>query len=672
MPSHPPACATLACAAVLTFAAPAVAAEFPQDPPLRAKHYFQFADRIAAGMRADWVPSRRAYVSELNGPAVRTNVNLLIVHAVAALRGHRGPSRADARARLLVQRLIRRPMSLLRARRAMESESICWATDLDSGRRGHISLDSQVAEALAWAWKARGPLGLRPMTARRIVRTVERCARHAGWRYPRALANQINWNAQLYASVRRVSGHGALLRGDYRRHLARFVAGIRTPQPGMRTTNLGPGFAFHYQPGRSPLTKLNFDAPEYANIVATALQHYPEARRAGMAPLPPGAVGLLRGWVRRLLAGAWTHAGYLNWDTGYGYQRWHSGQYWAFSQQGLLAIATARPFWPHPRAGAWAKALFDRGLILYSRWSDEAGAGVAPKLPFGVHSRHEDYDLYATRIAANAMRAVGLGLGGMAAQDPPPLYAYDSDTGRLAVTTPRYSTAIVPSNRRAFAYGGIGIARLYGRAQRPLGTIGGTPPGAFGVVVRDARGHERLASQRGKRFPGSLRLTGRELAVAPPLAGHRATPAAGRFAAIGALGHVARGAVRMTSTHRFRPDSIETRWAVTCSAGCAGSRVDAHFPSWGRGAHVVAVLRGGVRVRLFRDGPVVRLGDVARVELAGYDVVPLEGPAEARLRLVGAPRQATNPDPGPTLAIRLVDRARLTGVALAVRVIPVG
>ena len=38
---------------------------------------------------------------------------------------------------------------------------------------------------------------------------------------------------------------------------------------------------------------------------------------------PPAQLGLLREWVRRAIAGYWTHGGYLNWDTGLGFYRWH-------------------------------------------------------------------------------------------------------------------------------------------------------------------------------------------------------------------------------------------------------------------------------------------------------------------------------------------------------------
>jgi hypothetical protein len=385
---------------------------------------------------------------------------MLLIHAVAALRRHTGPTRQDKRARRLIDHMIHRPMARLAH---ASSRTICWARRLDTGTLDHVSLDSQVAEALDAAWQARKALGLSRASAATIVSTVDRCAHHPAWRFPHALSNQINWNAQLYAHAAHLTGHGDLLRNDYRRHLARFASAITRPLSGMVASNLGPGYGygFHYAITRSSQAKLNFDTPEYANIVISALQYYPQALHAGMAPLGAHSVRLFRCWVTRLLTGAWTHAGYLNWDTGYGRARWNSGQYWAFAQQGLLTIATTPQFWARPEYGRWAKAMFDRGLLLYARWAAEAGSPRAPKLPFDVLPEHRDWDLYASRIAANAVRAITLGLGSKSAVDPPPLYDFDPETGRLAVTTPSYSTAIVPSNRHAFAYGGIDIARLY-------------------------------------------------------------------------------------------------------------------------------------------------------------------------------------------------------------------
>ena len=69
-----------------------------------------------------------------------------------------------------------------------------------------------------------------------------------------------------------------------------------------------------------------------------------------MAPIAPEHVTLLRAWIEHIVYGYWTHGGYLNWDTGYGFKRWHAGRTWALAQQGLLAIAAAPRF--HNVSGA--------------------------------------------------------------------------------------------------------------------------------------------------------------------------------------------------------------------------------------------------------------------------------------------------------------------------------
>jgi hypothetical protein len=626
----------------------------PAAPAFRDADYLAFADGVLLGLGAQWDPAQGVYVSRHKGAAARTNANLLLIHATAALRGHTGPSRQDERGRALVARMTSAPMFEYRRGREWSSRSACWMKRLTDGERDHVSLDSQVAEALAAAWRARRRLSLPAALAARTARIVDRCAHHPAWRFPHLLKNQINWSAQLYAAAADVTGQSDLLRRDYRRHLVRFTEAIARPRRGMRSANLGPGFGFHYNPELPATTPGNFDTPEYANIVASALQQYPRALRAGMKPLRGRELRLLRRWVTRLLTGSWTHAGYLNWDTGHGTRRWHSAQYWAFAQQGLLAIAAAPPFWARPEYGRWAKALFDRGLLLYTRWGKEAGNGIAPQLPFDVFSDHRDQDLYATRIAANAMRAIALGLGDAPATAPPPLYSFDRETGRLAVTTPSYSTAIVPDNRRAFAYGGIELARLFDGGQRVAATTGGTPPNAFGVVVGDTAGGTLLASQDGGSR-GRLRVLGRR-------------PPAGSFRELRATGRVAADGLRITTTHRFRAHDIVVRWDVSCQSRCG--TIDVHLPTWGEDAAIEVHHRDGSHAPLAAP---VALADVARAELgaeAGYTVTPIGPPPGAILVPVATAPQPTDPHPGPTLAIRLAAGPAVRETSLAVRIRP--
>src|SRR4029079_16016804 len=94
--------------------------------------------------------------------------------------------------------------------------------------------------------------------------------------------------------------------------------------------------------------------------------------------------------------------------------------------------------------GAWAKFFFDRGLALYTRWADEEGGGtLAPAWLNGGRAEVGGGDgskiLFGARMAANAARAIDLGLGERPAQQPPPVYAYDPHIGRLAGSTPGHS-----------------------------------------------------------------------------------------------------------------------------------------------------------------------------------------------------------------------------------------
>ena len=94
----------------------------------------------------------------------------------------------------------------------------------------------------------------------------------------------------------------------------------------------------------------------------------------------------------------------------------------------------------------------------------------------------------ASRIAANAARAVMAGIPARPGSEPPPLYAFDPAVGRLAVTTPRYNTAITAVTNGAYPYGGIDLARLYDDRQEVAATLGAKMPASFGIVARNRHG----------------------------------------------------------------------------------------------------------------------------------------------------------------------------------------
>jgi len=560
--------AVLVSAVVLLGAAPARAA-------LTDDGYWAFADRLMTGFDPRWNEARGLYVADHGAGGMRENAALLLTHAVAALKGHTGPTRRDARARRLVDHLTRGPGWLGTAPAPGLTQSTCWSNDLETRVRQHMSLEPKVAEALMWAWRARDQLALTPAQRYRIASTVSACAASAAWRWPRRLLDQIAWNADMYASAATVAGRTDLLVTDYRRQLADFAAGIAVPMAGMRSPNLGRGYEFHYRPDHRAGAASNFDTPEYANITVHALAHYEQALAAGMTPLPAASIRRLRAWATRLLAGSWTHAGYLNWDTSRGFKRWHSGQYWAFALQGLEAIAVAPRFWQDPREGAWAKSMFDNALGLYSRLAKASGGVYAPRLMFGVETRMASPTIFHSRMLAAAARAIGLGMGSLPAVEPPPLYAYDYDTGRLAVTTPRYSTAIVPDDRGEMGYGGIDLARLFGPGQRVASGTGGRPPAAFGLVVSGARGRTVVAGERPRRRQAVHVVRSPRGRLTRPRAYPR-HPYAGPFSVLQVRAAVRRRTVRIRSQYRFERATISGRWRAGCRRRCPPYTIRPH------------------------------------------------------------------------------------------------
>ena len=114
-----------------------------------------------------------------------------------------------------------------------------------------------------------------------------------------------------------------LLEHDCRLQLSRFADALTHPAAHMRTANTGPGYRFHYLPQYGADHRANLDSAEYATIVCGGLLFYGQARAAGMAELSHGQPARMRAWVARVLCGYWTHGGYLNWDSGQGFARWH-------------------------------------------------------------------------------------------------------------------------------------------------------------------------------------------------------------------------------------------------------------------------------------------------------------------------------------------------------------
>jgi hypothetical protein len=661
------------------------------DPPLRNSHYWQFANWLMPFFDQLWDPERHYYRSGNGGIGrVYHNSALLTTHAIAALVGNDGPCRQDDRAARLARQLCDSPPWSERQAPTVPDPQFHvpgWVESMGTTDASmDKSIDPKVAEGLAYAWRARDVLDLPQETVDLIVDRISRCAHGPFFRYPSVRLNQINWHCEMYAHNATVTGDTELLTNDYREQVERFAADATHAASQGGSPNLGPDYRFHYLPHKPPGHGLNLDSAEYANMTCHFLIWYEQALRAGMAPLEEEHIRLLRAWVEHIVCGYWTHAGYLNWDTGFSFKRWHVGRTFALARQGLFTIALSPRFQTSPEIGKWAKYIFDAGFKLYARWSSEApdGVGIAPAVlydleanPLGPSVR----ELFAARMQADAARAVVLGLEGLEAAQPPPLYSFDADIGRLAITTPKYSTAVLPVNQRAVPYGGIELARLFDSQQRVVSNIAGRPWASFGVVVRNQSAEAVLMSQRGRPTVEPFRPP-LELIRSPQGAVRRAqsyptSPPAGAFENLVARGRVDSLEAAVETTHAFKPKSIETHWKIARKLAGRYS-VDVMFPTWGhKSAQIEAVLFDGRRVLL--AGPLLRgrrlrLRKVAYFYLAGkesgYVMVPVGARKNGVARIVRPKRQAAAPEAGPTLVIELAHLAKFKQLEFAARIAP--
>ena len=661
------ALAATAVAALLQASAPAPspppAAGRAHPPPGRGR-YVAVATRLGRRLDPLWSARGGHYVSDGRATVTEVNSDLLLVGAVAARSGAHSSVRDRGRARAIVRWL---------------TGPAVWREGTDPGwvagpgsADGHPVFRTEAVDGLVHAYIARRELGLPERSVALIRARIRRLADGPAFRWPALRLNQINWYVRVLAARAVVDHRPALLARGLQRHLDRFLDGVG-PRRGT-AGNLGPGLRFHYAPHRGLDRPINLDSAEYANIVLSFTRHYAAARAAGMPRPSPARLGLLRAWVRRALAGYWTHAGYLNWDTGLGFGRWHQTKKVTLAQQALIGIASAPELQPGPEWGRWAHWMLDRGLAWYERLSKRA-CGVPAGLAFGVDEipvSRGSAQLATARAAANAALAAEAGLAREPAIRPPALYAYDPDIGRLAVTTPAYNTAIIAVNQRAFPYGGIELARLFDGRQDVAANIGGRPPAAFGLVVRRRRRGVVLATQRGRamlpRRGAPLELTRAPSGVGVNAASAARRAYAGPFTDLRTRGTLRRDGITATSRYRFTPDRIDGRWRVV-----NGSRtimtVAAHFPSWGRRASVIAELADGRRVPLGRTPlPLARIRALSvRSQASGYRIVPLATPRGARALLVPTRPQASAPRAGPTVAVALGGVPPGASVRLAVR-----
>ena len=601
--------------------------------------YFAFADRIARGCGPSGTPPAGCTSRGRTAPRrarTRTCCCCTRSRRCAGTPARRGGTSARAR---LVDRMTRAadvPARRARTPRARPDGLLGAAADVErarphlarlAGRRGARVGVARTPRAQALA--RRGARGSR--------RSIDRCARHPGWRFPHAARRTRSTGTRSCTRAPRASPDiSDLLRRDYRRHLAALHRRHHAAAAGDALAEPRTGLRLPLQPAPAGVGAANFDTPEYANIVATALQYHARARQAGMKPLPERSVGAAAR-LGHAAADRVVDARRLP-------QLGHRPRLAALALRPVLGVRAAGAARDRGRArvlgAAGVRALGQGDLrpraAALRALGGEAGGVLAPqqpvrRLPRPPRSGPLRHAHRRERRAGDRARA-----GPHALLGPAAALRVRPRGRRLAVTTPRYSTAIVPDNHGAFAYGGIDLARLFGPGQRVAANIGGEPPDAFGVVVRDAAGHEVLASQHGRVHRGRAEPAPR----AAPRRVQRSPGGRRRLARAAACGSRPR--------HRFRHGSIDERWDVRCRGRCGPFTVDVHLPSWGEDAVIDAIRRDGSRVRLARAARRSRWptssDDRAR---RGYAATPTHRAPGAVLLPVATTPQRTDPAPGP-------------------------
>ncbi|WP_210492523.1 hypothetical protein [Patulibacter sp. SYSU D01012] len=612
------------------------------------------ADAAATPVLETWSAKRGAYVA--NGIRARMNAEMLLLQSYAALAGHTGPSGAHPERIEALVRLITGPMyvSTLEGRvtpapvkgHSVTAHAPGFADPGGSPGSMHQALDAVAMRALAAAWQARDVVGLSAEARELILDRVRAVATSPFWRFPGRLLNQINWNADVYGAYFTVTGDPTLLRDDYRRQLVWFADHARTQAYPGGTSNLASGLGFHYVPNRGASNYINrVDTAEYANVVTGTLAYLDQALAAGMAPLPARTRTTLRDWMRRVAYGDWTSAGYLNWDTGKGLDRLHLTQYWILGLRGFAAGAQGSGRQGLVPGGVpTARWLVRQAVARYQARAKDAGSVVLPASDYGftgsnLVSASFDGLTGTARFASTLAELASKGLASPAGAQTralPDAYAHDASLGRLAVTTSRYSTAIVRP-WKTLRTGGLEPSRLFDARGRALTQVGGGGPGTLGL--RLLAGSTVLADTQ----PGTTRAQQSALRVPAKAKDRSATLPR----ALTVTGKDSGSSARVDVTHRLSSDRIRTTYRIRndrTKAIVAELRV----PTYGKGD------AGSLKVgeRLDAD------------DLTGTQTITTPTGARFRLALTGLPataegvvvrvaRQKGNPQPGPMLRVRL-------------------
>ncbi|MBF6620511.1 MAG: hypothetical protein ITG02_09815, partial [Patulibacter sp.] len=489
--------------------------------------FWSMADAAVLPLDALWDPKQGGYVAPSRTSSrgvlrVRTNAEMLLVHAHAAQAGHQGtsqrPDRIEPLVRLLTGRMYMATLDGKVTKPFRDGRSVTAHAPGFSDAGGntstmHQSLDAVVMRALAAAWVVRDQVGLSQEARLLIDNRVKAVALSPFWRYPSRLLNQINWNADVYSAYTTVTGDPTLMRVDYRKQLIWLAERARKQAYPGGTTNFASGLGFHYVPNRSSSQINQVDTSEYANITLGALAHLDQAGSVGMAPLPASVHTTLQQWMRRVVYGTWTESGYLNWDSGKGIDRIHLTQYWLLALRGFgTAMEGSKRSGLLSDQQPVARQLAAQAMKLYRRRALEHGSVILQASSFGFSgsaliSESFDGTTGTARFASTASELALLGLeprGNRKSAPMPNAYSHDESLGRLAVSTSRYATAVVRP-WHPLRSGGLEPSRIIDAAGRAVTGLGGATEGTLALSLR-AGGSDILTTQPGRYRPSQSGL----------------------------------------------------------------------------------------------------------------------------------------------------------------------
>lgn len=645
-------------AALLLCCAAAPSAD-AQQAPSTGEDPWALADALVTRIDRDWQDRRQVYLDR-GSVSIRANAMLLELHALAALAGHTGPARQDARLPGLIRFFTTPPVVVYRNTKKRATAHFphtpAWSSVFTTNSEKatlHPSADAIIARALATAWRARDVAGVPLEDSQRIQKVVGEVARGQWYKAPRRAENQINWNADVYASNLEVNGDRSGL-PEYRAHLKWFVDTFFKRAYRGGSSNLSRGYGFRYLPQNDGGPANSVDTVEYANLVNSALGFYTTAVRAGMRPLNGRQIARLQAWSRHVLFGTWTHAGYLNWDSGLGSSRRHIRQYWGFSLDSLVRASGPGALLGTTRQRSYVRYLAERGLRTF-RTQAWDGTGPLPRAtsfdaPNGFPSGTRSAMITVLRFAIVGA-ALDVRLPATSPRSLGNVYSHDNDMGRLAISTTRYNTAVIRPVTQA--EGGVDLVRLFDGAQRPLMTLGGGSSSGAATGLRLTRGGAPVLDlQTGSNWRWRVPST----SVSPGRRNRSGT--FGSLTATAAMRN--RDAKASISVrHRFTTTAIETSYAIRRGKATAAT---VRVPVWGAGS-TIELLRGAVvrgkQVRRTSGALLIRATtpDGARM------LVSLRGvPSRARIVVTRYRRSGKAPDGARELRIRfaLRDNRRIT------------